>query len=83
MGGSNGCLHAGSGCGEACADVDWKAEWVWFGDDPAPFHFFLYARRSFDLASSPRSAVLHITATDRYRLFVNGAYPGYFTDVSK
>lgn len=56
--------------------VDWQAEWIWHGDDPAPFHFFAYVRRSFDLTQMPISAVLHITATDRYRLYVNGVYLG-------
>jgi alpha-L-rhamnosidase len=57
-------------------EVDWRAEWIWHGEDPAPYHCFLYARRRFTLAARPRSALLHITATDRYRLFVNGAYLG-------
>ena len=56
--------------------VDWRAQWIWHGEDPAPFHFHLFARRSFSLRSPPRSALLHITATDRYRLFVDGEYLG-------
>ncbi len=56
--------------------VDWRAEWIWHGDDPAPFHFHLFARRSFSLDSAPGAARLLITATDRYRLFVNGEYLG-------
>ncbi len=55
---------------------DWRAEWIWHGDDPAPFHFHLFCRRSFTLAAAPVTAVLHLTATDRYRLFVNGSYLG-------
>ena len=56
--------------------VDWKAEWIWQGDDPAPYHFFLYFRKTFDLARAPCTALLHVTASDRYRLFVNGRFIG-------
>ena len=65
-----------AGADTATHRVDWGADWIWYGDDPAPYHCFLFARRVFELADSPLSATLHITATDRYRLYVNGRYLG-------
>ena len=57
--------------------TDWEADWIWCkGDEPAPFHFFLFARRSFELKEQSKSATLHITACDRYRLFLNEQYLG-------
>ncbi len=56
--------------------VDWVGQWIWYGEDPAPYNCHLYFRRDFDLAHAPRAARLHVTATDRYCLFVNGEYLG-------
>jgi hypothetical protein len=39
------------------------------GDSFGVFHF----RRTFDLPSRPKSFVVHVSADNRYRLFVNGA----------
>ena len=47
---------------------------VWTEGEAKPFHYYLYARRSFDLEGPPRAAQLRITAADRYLLYVNGAY---------
>ena len=41
-----------------------------------PYHRYLYARRSFELDGAPASAKLHVTAADRYLLYVNGVYLG-------
>ena len=56
---------------------EWKA--IWIGPPPAAgesdegvFHF----RRSFDLTLKPSSFVVHVTADNRYRLFVNGKSVG-------
>ena len=55
---------------------DWQAEWIWHGDEPAPFHYHLFIRKTFRVAGKPDSAAVCITATDRYRLLVNGRYLG-------
>ncbi|MAE61143.1 MAG: hypothetical protein CMJ49_07285 [Planctomycetaceae bacterium] len=75
MGGSSSLVTVSDG-DAVCANVNWQADWIWFGDEAAPFHYFLYVKRNFDLAAAPAAAALHITATDRYRLFVNGVYLG-------
>ena len=54
----------------------WAAEWIWIPGAAKPYHCYIYARRSFELAARPQSATLHVTASDRYVLFVNGAYVG-------
>ena len=54
----------------------WVARWIWADREPHPFHFFLMARRNFDLKRTPRAAALKITAADRYRLYLNGKYLG-------
>ena len=52
----------------------WTGRWIWVEGERKPFHFFLYARRSFDLAEAPAAARLRISASDRYALWVNGNY---------
>jgi len=52
---------------------EWKAAWIGpqvsRGEgDHGVYHF----RRSFDLASKPSSFIIHVTADNRYRLFING-----------
>ena len=48
--------------------------WIWRQGEPKPYHCYLYARRSLALAQQPSRARIHITASDRYVLYVNGAY---------
>ena len=50
--------------------------WIWRQGEPKPYHCYLYARRSLALAQQPSRARVHITASDRYVLYVNGAYVG-------
>jgi hypothetical protein len=38
--------------------VDWRADWIWYGEDPAPYHFHLLARRSFTIKYPPPEAVV-------------------------
>ena len=54
----------------------WTAAWVWAEGEAKPYHFYLYARRTFDLEDQPSAGSLHISAADRYLLYVNGAYVG-------
>src|SRR5215471_17386147 len=50
----------------------WSAQWVTV-PDVQPFAFGVYHfRRSFDLPARPDSFVIHVSADNRYRLFLNG-----------
>lgn len=54
----------------------WVGRFIWTDGDPYAFHYFLRARREFDLDLKASAAKLHITANDRYILYVNGKYVG-------
>ncbi|MFZ9660287.1 MAG: alpha-L-rhamnosidase N-terminal domain-containing protein [Chitinophagaceae bacterium] len=50
----------------------WKASWI-SSPDAAPRDYGVYHfRKSFDLAAQPSSFIVHVSADNRYRLFVNG-----------
>ncbi len=61
---------------ELTAVSHWPARWIWTDGDPKPRHFYLMVRRVFEIESVPDEAQLHITAADRYVLWVNGRYLG-------
>lgn len=49
----------------------WKAFWVTVpGEQPTVYGIYLF-RKSFDLSSKPASFVIHVSADNRYKLFVN------------
>ena len=54
----------------------WDGRWIWCKGEAKPYHFYLYARKTFILDGEPTSAQLHITASDRYVLYLNGRYLG-------
>ncbi len=50
----------------------WPAQWI-AAPGSSPFDYGVYHfRRSFDLASPPSSFIVHVSADNRYQLFVNG-----------
>ena len=54
--------------------ANWPAQWIAAPGAP-PFDYGVYHfRRSFDLAERPAQFVVHISADNRYRLFVNGQF---------
>jgi len=63
--------HWGSTLGDSELPT-WKAQWIWLPDDSAAE--MLLARKTFQLPEVPERALLSITATSRYQLFVNGEY---------
>lgn len=55
---------------------NWQARWIWHGKERTPFHFHLFIRKSFTLPEKVKSATVHVTATDKYKLYLNGHYLG-------
>jgi alpha-L-rhamnosidase len=50
----------------------WPASWIRMpGANPTGFGVYLF-RRTFDLAAAPTRFIVHVTADQRYELFVNG-----------
>ncbi len=51
----------------------WQAQWIYHpsasGTGYGVFHF----RKSFQLANKPKEFIVHVSADNRYRLFVNGS----------
>jgi len=51
----------------------WQARWITSKENP--YHFGVYHfRKSFSLAKKPATFIIHISADNRYRLFINGNY---------
>ncbi len=51
----------------------WTASWIAAPGAP-PFNYGVYLfRRNFELSENPRSFIVHVSADNRYQLFVNGA----------
>ena len=57
---------------DAAGPRTWTARWI-APPSASPFDAGVYHfRRSFSLASAPSRFVVHVTADNRYQLFVNG-----------
>jgi len=54
----------------------WDANWIWVNDSLRRNNQYIEARGSFELQTSPDSALLRITANQEYVLFVNGSEIG-------
>ena len=55
-------------------DVKWKAQWIMHPTvQPQAASMVLY-RKSFELATKPQKFIIHVSADNHYRLFVNGTY---------
>ena len=52
------------------------AHWIWDAGEAHPSNYFLMVRKTFSLEGPIDSAVLYVTASDRYVLHVNGQYVG-------
>ncbi|OAM90834.1 alpha-L-rhamnosidase N-terminal domain-containing protein [Termitidicoccus mucosus] len=52
-----------------------QAKWIWPDDQFWDMHHcFALFRKTFDLKTKPRDAILYITADQSYRLYINGEY---------
>lgn len=52
--------------------IDWKAAWIWA--DETQNEKAILARKTFVLNTVPKEAVLRISASSQYQLYVNGEY---------
>ncbi|MEM7380823.1 MAG: alpha-L-rhamnosidase N-terminal domain-containing protein [Bacteroidota bacterium] len=57
---------------EEIPEFNWEAQWIWMHDSIAADA--LLARKSFVLTKKPVKAILRITATSQYQLYINGKY---------
>ena len=51
----------------------WTAEWITHPEAPADSFGVFHFRRTFELDERPEHFVVHVSADNRYRLFINGA----------
>jgi alpha-L-rhamnosidase len=55
-------------------DVKWKAHWIMHPTVQPQAHSVVLFRKSFELAAKPEKFIVHLSADNHYRLFVNGTY---------
>jgi alpha-L-rhamnosidase len=55
-------------------DVNWSAQWIMHPSVQPQEHAVIIFRKNFELDSKPASFVIHLSADNHYRLFVNGKY---------
>lgn len=60
--------------GEEMHHKPWSGQWIWVNEGMEADA--ILARRTFALSSLPDSAILRITASSQYQLFLNGQYIG-------
>ena len=55
-------------------EIKWTAQWIMHPTAEPQAHAVILFRKSFELASKPAKFVVHVSADNHYRLFVNGQY---------
>ena len=50
----------------------WKASWVAVPDEPATGYGVYQFKKEFDITAKPPAFIVHVSADNRYKLFVNG-----------
>ncbi|MCR8558979.1 alpha-rhamnosidase [Mucilaginibacter sp. BJC16-A38] len=55
------------------ADRPWNSDWISSPHDNGLEYGVYYFRKNLDLAAKPASFVIHVSADNRYKLFVNGS----------
>jgi alpha-L-rhamnosidase len=63
--------YAQTGYG-ASDERPWNSEWIAAPNDPGTEYGVYYFRKNLELAAKPASFVVHLSADNRYKLFVNG-----------
>jgi alpha-L-rhamnosidase len=54
--------------------MHWNGKWIWDSGDEKPVNYYLFIRKTFDLAEIPTGAMANICADSRYKLWVNGRF---------
>ncbi len=57
-------------------NVTWQAKWIWCNGPAQPRNFRLNFRKCFPIQKNIKSALLHIAADSRYRLYLNNEWIG-------
>src|SRR5689334_1757269 len=52
----------------------WEAHWISVPNEPLHDYGVYQFRKSFTLTSKPASFIVHVSADNRYKLFVNGKF---------
>ncbi len=55
-------------------DIKWTAQWIMHPTAEPQAYAVILFRKNFDLSSIPEKFVVHLSADNHYRLFVNGQY---------
>jgi len=55
---------------------NWPAKWIAVPDEPVNAFGVYHFRKSFDIASIPSTFIVHVSADNRYKLFINGELIG-------
>ena len=56
------------------SEPEWRAHWIMHPYVQPQQHALILFRKTFDLPSKPEKFVIHLSADNHYRLFVNGTY---------
>lgn len=51
---------------------NWDARWISLPNEPSNIYGIYHFRKSFELDSVPDKFIIHVSADNRYKLFVNG-----------
>ncbi|MDR0429932.1 MAG: alpha-L-rhamnosidase N-terminal domain-containing protein [Tannerellaceae bacterium] len=52
----------------------WEAQWISMPGEPANVYGIYHFRKSFDLQDIPGKFIIHVSADNRYKLYVNGTF---------
>lgn len=52
----------------------WKAHWISMPGEPANVYGVYHMRKTFELDEVPSRFIVHVTADNRYKLYLNGRF---------
>lgn len=52
----------------------WDAHWISMPNEPADTYGIYHMRKNFELTEAPDRFIVHVTADNRYKLYVNGQF---------